>query len=74
MSRSVSFTKMHGAGNDFIVLDGVSSALPPIDRIAKRISDRHFGIGCDQILVVRTSTNADFRMEIFNADGGPVEM
>jgi diaminopimelate epimerase len=74
MSRTLSFTKMHGAGNDFVVLDGVSSPLPPIDRIARRIADRHLGIGCDQILVVRPSTSADFRMEIFNADGSQVEM
>lgn len=74
MTRTLSFTKMHGAGNDFVVLDGVSSVLPPIDRIARRLADRHFGIGADQILVVRPSSNADFRMEIFNADGGQVEM
>ena len=74
MSRTIPFTKMHGAGNDFVVLDGVSAPLPPIDRIARRLADRHFGIGCDQILVVRPSASADFRMEIFNADGSQVEM
>lgn len=74
MSRMLAFTKMHGAGNDFVVLDGVTTPLPPIDRIARRLADRHFGIGCDQILVVRPSTSADFRMEIFNADGSQVEM
>jgi diaminopimelate epimerase len=74
MSRTLSFTKMHGAGNDFVVLDGVSSSLPSVERVAKRLADRHFGIGADQILVVRPSAQADFRMEIFNADGGQVEM
>lgn len=74
MTRLLPFTKMHGAGNDFVVLDGVSAALPPIDRIARRLADRHLGIGCDQILVVRPSSSADFRMEIFNADGSQVEM
>jgi len=74
MSRAIPFTKMHGAGNDFVVLDGVSGPLPPVDRIARRLADRHFGIGCDQILVVRPSASADFRMEIFNADGSQVEM
>jgi diaminopimelate epimerase len=74
MTATVSFTKMHGAGNDFVVLDGVSSPLPPVDRMARQLADRHFGIGADQVLVVRPSTNADFRMEIFNADGGQVEM
>ena len=74
MSRTLCFTKMHGAGNDFVVLDGVSTTLPPIDRIAKRLADRQLGIGCDQILVIRPSTSADFRMEIFNADGSQAEM
>ena len=69
------FTKMHGAGNDFVVLDGVcqSVALSP-DQI-RLIADRHFGIGCDQILLVEKSQrdDADFRYRIFNADGGEVE-
>jgi diaminopimelate epimerase len=68
------FTKMHGAGNDFIVLDGIRDALPPIAPIAAKLCDRHFGIGADQLLVVRPSTSADFRMEIYNADGSLVEM
>ena len=75
MSRAtLPFTKMHGAGNDFILLDGIRGTLPPLDRIAKRLADRHFGIGCDQLLVVRPSVDADFRMEIYNADGSQVEM
>jgi diaminopimelate epimerase len=74
MSRTLSFTKMHGAGNDYVVLDGVSGTLPPLEKLARRLADRNFGIGCDQILVVRPSTQADFRMEIWNADGSQVEM
>jgi diaminopimelate epimerase len=74
MSATIPFTKMHGAGNDFIVLDGISAPLPPLERIAKRLCDRHLGIGADQILVLRPSSAADFRMEIWNADGGQVEM
>jgi len=74
MSRSLEFTKMHGAGNDFVVLDGVREALPAIEPLARRLCDRHFGIGADQLLVVRPSRQADFRMEIWNADGGQVEM
>ena len=74
MSRSLSFTKMHGAGNDVIVLDGIRDELPPIEPIARELCDRHFGIGADQLLVLRTSRTADFRMEIFNADGSQVEM
>jgi diaminopimelate epimerase len=74
MSRVLEFTKMHGAGNDFVVLDGVSAPLPPIEPLARRLCDRHFGIGADQLLVVRPSRQADYRMEIWNADGSQVEM
>ena len=70
------FTKMHGAGNDFVVLDGVREELPRLEPLAARLADRNFGIGCDQILVVRPASDpaADFRMQIFNADGSQVEM
>ena len=72
---TLKFTKMHGAGNDFVVIDGVrqSVALTP-DKL-RFIADRHFGIGCDQILLVEKSLrhDADFRYRIFNADGGEVE-
>lgn len=69
------FTKMHGAGNDFVVLDGVRQ---PIDMTAERaqaLADRHFGIGADQILLVENPMHpeADFRYRIFNADGSEVE-
>jgi diaminopimelate epimerase len=74
VTHELRFTKMHGAGNDFIVLDGVRDALPPIAPLAKALCDRHFGIGADQLLVVRPGTAADFRMEIWNADGSQVEM
>jgi diaminopimelate epimerase len=65
---------MHGAGNDFVVLDGIRQELPPLESLAPRLADRHLGIGFDQLLVVRTSADADFRMEIYNADGSQVEM
>ena len=74
MSRTLPFVKMHGAGNDFLVLDGLRSELPPLEALARRLSDRHFGVGFDQLLVVRPSRAADFRMEIYNADGSQVEM
>jgi diaminopimelate epimerase len=74
VSRRLPFTKMHGAGNDFVVLDGLREALPPLEPLARRLADRHFGIGFDQLLVVRPSRAADFRMEIYNADGSQVEM
>jgi diaminopimelate epimerase len=68
------FTKMHGLGNDFVVLDTRTQALPPISpALARAIADRRTGIGCDQLIVLEPSDEADFRMRIFNADGGEVE-
>jgi diaminopimelate epimerase len=75
MSNAIRFTKMHGAGNDFVVLDGLRDALPAdMAAFARRVGDRHLGVGFDQLLVVRPSERADFRMEIFNPDGSQVEM
>jgi len=74
VTRLLPFTKMHGAGNDFVVLDGIRDALPPLEGLAARLLDRNLGIGGDQLLVVRASPTADFRMEIFNPDGSQVEM
>ncbi|WP_324781255.1 diaminopimelate epimerase [Thiobacillus sedimenti] len=69
------FTKMHGLGNDFVVFDGVRQAIALTPEQCRRIADRHFGVGCDQILLVEKSTrdDVDFRYRIFNADGGEVE-
>ena len=70
----VSFTKMHGLGNDFVVLDARSAALPAMTvQLAAALADRKTGIGCDQLIMIEPSTLADFRMRIFNADGGEVE-
>jgi len=69
------FTKMQGAGNDFVVFDGVRQSLDlPSERL-RTLADRHFGIGCDQILLVEAARRADcdFRYRIFNADGGEVQ-
>ncbi len=74
MTGFLQFTKMHGAGNDFVVLDGLAGALPPIEPLARVICDRRFGIGCDQLLVVRPSQSADFRMDVYNPDGSRAEM
>ena len=74
MNPPLRFTKMHGAGNDFVVLDGLRDDLPDLTPLAARLCDRHLGIGADQLLVVRASQSADFRMQIFNADGSQVEM
>jgi diaminopimelate epimerase len=68
------FTKMQGTGNDFVVLDGVSRAVDMTPQRARRIADRHFGVGCDQVLLVeRARKGADFRYRIWNSDGGEVE-
>jgi len=69
------FTKMQGAGNDFVVLDGVSRPVEMTSQRARQIADRHLGVGCDQILLVEKSrgADADFRYRIWNADGGEVE-
>ena len=74
MTRWLEFTKMHGAGNDFVVLDGLTGELPPLEGLARRLADRHFGVGADQVLVLRPSRIADLRMEIYDADGSQVEM
>jgi len=69
------FTKMHGAGNDFVMLDGVRQSITLTPEQLRLLADRHFGVGCDQILLVEKaeSEQADFRYRIFNADGGEVE-
>ena len=69
------FTKMQGAGNDFLVLDGVRQRLDLTAQQVRALADRHFGVGADQILVVEAAgeAGADFRYRIFNADGGEVE-
>ena len=69
------FTKMQGAGNDFVVLDFTREPFALTREQLRRIADRHRGVGCDQILVVQRprSADADFRYRIFNADGGEVE-
>lgn len=69
------FTKMHGTGNDFVVLDGVREQIMLSPEQLRLLADRHFGVGCDQILLVEKAQDkdADFRYRIFNADGGEVE-
>lgn len=69
------FTKMHGIGNDFVVIDAISQAVSLSNAQIRQVADRHFGVGCDQLLLVErpTSADVDFRYRIFNADGGEVE-
>lgn len=65
---------MQGAGNDFVVLNGFHEPVHMTRIKAQKIADRHFGVGCDQILIAEKSAKADFFMRIYNADGGEVEM
>jgi diaminopimelate epimerase len=69
------FTKMHGLGNDFVVIDGVRQSVDLTTEQVRFLADRRFGIGCDQVLVVEAAQNpaAAFRYRIYNADGGEVE-
>jgi diaminopimelate epimerase len=71
----VKFAKMHGLGNDFVVLDAIHQHFVPSGAQVRYLADRHFGVGCDQVLVVEEPTRpgVDFRYRIFNADGGEVE-
>jgi diaminopimelate epimerase len=71
----IRFTKMHGLGNDFVMIDAISQKLSMTPERARKLADRHFGIGCDQVLVVEppVSADADFRYRIFNHDGSEVE-
>ncbi|WP_019601044.1 diaminopimelate epimerase [Teredinibacter turnerae] len=69
------FTKMHGLGNDFVMIDAISQKVTITPERARKLADRHFGVGCDQVLVVESPDNpdADFRYRIFNNDGSEVE-
>jgi diaminopimelate epimerase len=71
----IAFTKMQGAGNDFVVLDATRAPLRLAAGQIQRLADRHFGVGCDQVLVVESARapGNDFGYRIFNADGGEVE-
>ena len=66
---------MHGLGNDFVVIDGISQAVSLEPGLVRRLADRRFGVGCDQLLLVERARTAgvDFRYRIFNSDGGEVE-
>jgi len=66
---------MHGLGNDFVVIDGIHQKVDITPELARRLADRHFGVGCDQILLVErpSEKGADFKYRIWNSDGGEVE-
>jgi len=73
--KRLGFTKMQGLGNDFVVLDATAQPIALEPRVLRYIADRHFGVGCDQILQVEPAreSGTDFYYRIFNADGGEVE-
>ena len=71
---SVPFTKMHGIGNDFIVINATETELNNPQMLARKWCRRRFAVGADQLLLVEKSDKADFKMRIFNADGSEVEM
>jgi diaminopimelate epimerase len=68
------FTKMHGLGNDYIYVNGFEEQLDDPSAVARAVSDRHFGIGGDGLILILPSREADFRMRMFNADGSEAQM
>jgi len=72
MAKTIKFTKMQGAGNDFMVIDGVTQPISLSADTIKKLANRQFGIGFDQLLLVESSAVADFKYRIFNADGSEV--
>ncbi|MDE5663358.1 MAG: diaminopimelate epimerase [Muribaculaceae bacterium] len=73
-SSHVEFTKMQGAGNDYVYINGISHCPANLPELAIRIADRHFGVGGDGLVVILPSDIADFRMRMFNADGSEAQM
>ena len=67
------FTKMHGIGNDYVYVDCTKKELKDPAEISKIVSDRHFGIGSDGLILIGSSDRADFRMNIYNADGSQAD-
>ena len=70
----ISFTKWQGCGNDFVLVNCFAEKLTDYAALAKRVCDRHYGIGADGLILLLPSTKADFRMRIFNTDGSEAEM
>ena len=70
----INFTKMHGIGNDYVYVDGFKETIKNPNAFSEFISDRHFGIGADGLVMILPSDKADFKMRIFNADGSEAKM
>ncbi len=71
---TINFLKMHGLGNDFVILDGRKAGFPDKGGLAQKVADRHFGVGCDQVIFLSNTEKADIKMEIFNPDGSEAGM
>lgn len=72
--EKLKFTKMHGAGNDYIYVNGFTQKVDNPSELAIKLSDRHFGIGSDGLVLILPSQTSDFRMQMFNSDGSEAEM
>lgn len=72
--KKLKFTKMHGAGNDYIYMNGFTQKIENPSELAVRLSDRHFGVGSDGLVLILPSDTCDFRMQMFNSDGSEAEM
>ena len=75
--KTMRFTKMQAAGNDYVYMDALKAPIPSPEALARRISDRHFGVGSDGLILICPPSDpgaADFRMRMFNADGSEAEM
>ena len=68
------FIKMHGLGNDYVYMDAINQNIKNRNELAKKVSDRHYGIGSDGLILICKSNIADFRMQMFNSDGTEAEM
>lgn len=68
------FTKMHGCGNDYVYVNCMEKMIEDPAKVSKFVSDRHFGVGSDGLILICPSTQADFRMAMYNADGSEGEM
>lgn len=74
MGKKVKFTKMHGCGNDYVYIDCTKEMIDNPEKVSEYVSDRHFGIGSDGLILICTSDVADFRMKMYNADGSEGSM
>ncbi|MBI3793957.1 MAG: diaminopimelate epimerase [Nitrospinae bacterium] len=70
----MSFEKWQGLGNDFVLIDGRDGKFKPTEKVIRLLADRRYGVGCDQLMIARKSSKADFKMDLYNADGSRAEM